>query len=61
MIKQMVGEVATDTSGRWISIDEAHKLVELTVRECIDICENTRYDGQVAANRIKFVFGLEND
>lgn len=33
--------------------------VKSSVCECIDICENTRYDGQVAANRIKFVFGLE--
>lgn len=37
------------------------KFAKLVVEECIDICENTRYDGQVAANRIKFVFGLDND
>ncbi len=37
------------------------KFAELIIRECINICENTRYDGQVAANRIKFVFGLDND
>jgi hypothetical protein len=35
------------------------KFGELIVAECIDICENTRYDGTVAANRIKFVFGLD--
>ncbi len=37
------------------------KFAKLVVEECIDICENTRYHGQVAANRIKFVFGLDND
>ncbi len=33
--------------------------VKSAIYECIDICTNTRYDGQVAANRIKFVFGIE--
>lgn len=32
---------------------------ELIVRECIDIANDTRYDGKVVANRIKFVFGVE--
>lgn len=35
------------------------KFAELIVRECIDIANNTRYDGKVVANRIKFVFGVE--
>jgi hypothetical protein len=37
------------------------KFAKLILAECIDICEQTRYDGTVAANRIKFVFGLDND
>lgn len=37
------------------------KFAKLILAECIDICENTRYDGTVAANRIKFVFGLDNE
>ncbi len=37
------------------------EFAKLILKECIDICENTRYDGQVAANRIKFVFGLDTD
>jgi hypothetical protein len=35
------------------------KFAELIVRECIDIAEQTRYDGKVVAERIKFVFGVE--
>jgi len=31
----------------------------LIVKECIDIANDTRYDGKVVANRIKFVFGVE--
>lgn len=32
---------------------------ELIVKECIDIANDTRYEGKVVANRIKFVFGVE--
>lgn len=32
--------------------------VKTAVYDCIDICKDTRYDGTVAANRIKFVFGV---
>lgn len=35
------------------------KFAELIVKECVDIANDTRYDGKVVANRIKFVFGVE--
>ena len=35
------------------------KFAELIVKECIDIANDTRYDGKIVANRIKFVFGVE--
>ena len=37
---------------------DTEKFAELIVRECIDIAEQTRYDGKVVAARIKFVFGV---
>ncbi len=37
------------------------KFANLLIKECIDIAEDTRYDGKVVANRIKFVFGLDTD
>ena len=37
----------------------AEKFAELIVGECIDIANDTRYDGKIVANRIKFVFGVE--
>jgi predicted naringenin-chalcone synthase len=39
--------------------DRIEKFAELIVKECIDIAEQTRYDGKVVAERIKFVFGVE--
>ena len=37
----------------------AEKFAELIVGECNDIANDTRYDGKIVANRIKFVFGVE--
>ena len=37
----------------------AEKFAELVINECLDIANDTRYDGKVVANRIKFVFGVE--
>jgi hypothetical protein len=39
--------------------DRIDKFAELIVSECIDIANDTRYDGKVVAARIKFVFGVE--
>ena len=44
--------------GHW-NMPECQKFAELIVRECIDIANDTRYDGKVVANRIKFVFGVK--
>ena len=35
------------------------KFAELIINECLDVANDTRYDGKVVANRIKFVFGVE--
>ena len=39
---------------------ELKGFAELIVQECIDIANDTRYEGKVVANRIKFVFGVES-
>ena len=35
------------------------RFAKLIINECLDIANDTRYDGKVVANRIKFVFGVE--
>ena len=35
------------------------RFAELIITECLDIANDTRYDGKVVANRIKFVFGVD--
>lgn len=42
-----------------VPVVDQKKFAELIINECIDIANDTRYDGKVVANRIKFVFGVE--
>jgi len=35
--KELINQVGTDVSGKWISVDNADWLAELIVRECADI------------------------
>lgn len=39
--KNLIECVETDISGKWIRVDNAQKLIELTVKECIDILANS--------------------
>jgi hypothetical protein len=36
-IRQLVDNVGTDVSGKWMSIDNVEILAELIVQECIDV------------------------
>ena len=36
-IQEIVRQSVTDTSGKWLSVDNAEKLAELIVRECADL------------------------
>jgi predicted nuclease with TOPRIM domain len=33
-VKELMKQAGTDTSGKWMGIDHAEKLVELVVQEC---------------------------
>jgi hypothetical protein len=50
-IQELIKEVKTDTSGRWVDTSELPVLVEKIVRECTDVvkhtpkhCAHTTYD-----------------
>jgi hypothetical protein len=38
-IKELVKKSGTDSSGKWMSIDNAEKFAELIVRECANQCD----------------------
>jgi len=46
-IKETVAKVKTDTSGKWVSVEEVEKLAERLINECITmaveiVSDNTR-------------------
>ncbi len=43
-IKELMKQAGTDTSGKWMGVEHAEKLVELIVRECISMCDNVSAD-----------------
>ena len=43
-IRELVEQVGTDTSGKWISVDRINELVKLTVGECVSITNQVRAD-----------------
>jgi hypothetical protein len=34
-LKELIKQVGTDVSGKWMNVDNSEKLAELIVRECI--------------------------
>ena len=59
-IKELIKTAGTDTSGKWIGLDNAEKLAELIIRECVNILE-TR-DHSVIVNSVKEIrehFGVK--
>ena len=61
-IKELIKQVGTDSSGKWIGVENVEKFAELIVRECIDWCNaHARDDGtaQRIAEDIKKDFGVE--
>ena len=52
--------VAVSKEGNVIEpLDGLEKFADLIIQECLDIANDTRYEGKVVANRIKFVFGVK--
>lgn len=43
-IKELMQQAGTDTSGKWMGVEHAEKLVELIVKECISMCDTVSAD-----------------
>ena len=56
-IKELIKEVGTDVSGKWMNIDSATKFAELIVKECADIADSA--EPYKANDLIKKHFGIE--
>jgi hypothetical protein len=65
-IQDLILQVGTDTSGKWMRVDQVEKFAELIVRECIHVAYNKmaiqKLDGvrpSVVCDAIKEHFGVE--
>ena len=55
-IQQLVNQIGTDVSGKWIAVDRIDQLANLIVRECMYNLYINGYDD--AMNQIKQDFGI---
>jgi hypothetical protein len=67
-IRELINQVGTDVSGKWIGVDNAEKLAELIVAECLSIVDDAERGGSndIWDNAVKFIrrdlqeyFGVE--
>jgi len=59
-IKDLIKQVGTDVSGKWVGVANSEKLAELIVRECIEVADHANVNGKsIIGERIKQHFGFE--
>lgn len=59
-IKELIEQVGTDSSGKWMRIDQAESLAELIIQECIRLCDQVDIVGaDECIDNIKEHFGVE--
>ena len=56
-IQQLVNQIGTDVSGKWIAVDRIDQLADLIVRECMYNLYLNGYND--AMNQIKEHFGIK--
>jgi hypothetical protein len=57
-IRQLINQVGTDVSGKWIAVDKADELAELIVKECADFLKD-KLDDHFAAEQFEEHFGIK--
>ena len=61
-IKQLIKQVGTDVSGKWVNVDNVEKFAESIVQECAHLVDtlNEAYEAPSTAGKfIKEQFGIE--
>jgi hypothetical protein len=56
-IKELIEQVGTDVSGKWMNVDNSEKLAELIVLKCAEIADTA--EPFLASDLIKQHFGVE--
>jgi hypothetical protein len=59
-IKELITQVGTDVSGKWMNVDNVGKFAELIVRECVEVADHSNINGKsIIGERINQHFGVE--
>ena len=59
-IRELIKQVGTDVSGKWMNVDNSEKLAELIVRECANQVDWILTEGgKTQGDLIKQHFGIE--
>ena len=56
-IKELITQVGTDVSGKWMNVDNLEKFTELIVQECAEIADTA--EPYKSSDLIKKHFGVE--
>jgi hypothetical protein len=56
-IKELIEQVGTDVSGKWMNVDNLEKFAELIVKECAEIADTA--EPYKSSDLIKKHFGVE--
>ena len=56
-IKELIKQVGTDVSGKWMNVDNLEKFAELIVKECAEIADTA--EPYKSSDLIKKHFGVE--
>ena len=58
-LQELVNQIGTDVSGKWIAVDKINQLANLIVRECADIATINQFQHDSAGSYVLKHFGIE--
>ena len=58
-INELIQQVGTDVSGKWMGIDNVEKFAELIVKECAGIATINAYQHETPGSYVLKHFGVE--
>jgi hypothetical protein len=62
-IQDLIKQVGTDVSGKWVAVDNVNAIAELIVQECAMVVEKNLYKniGWNTSRAVKRHFGIEDE
>jgi hypothetical protein len=60
-IRELIKQVGTDVSGKWMGVDNAEKFAELIILECDQYARSTWEHGHLLGGDLKRLFGFEEE